>query len=267
MRALFHRELLDTVVVFLRGSMKRLLLDLPDLLILFALCGLFSAVVGYRCWLSRKGSPGASPAGPPPAHLLVGLFFACYIGFYIHIVPMLPRYFLYSLPFLLYGAVAGVQAVAIKPYRIAGLLMLTGGMFLANLRGQYYPAVTTHDGFLLERSLEYLDDMRLNISLAKRLETQYYDVTIVTSYPYAHMFALPEMGYVTRPLAAVTIDGPLRHGGAAYRAALAASTRDTVWVYAPNCFSSRYAYYPHEDRLIEAVSHAGRQVLIFHNIE
>jgi hypothetical protein len=268
LRERFYMEASDTIAVFLRGSMKRLLIDLPDLLALFAVAALFCVWTAYQSrMIFRPSRPREPQTDIPPVFIMVGLFLACYVGFYIHIIPMLPRYFLYSLPFLLFTAIAGVQVIFRKPWQKIAVLALIAGLFLINMRGPFYPAVITNDGFLLERSLEYMDDMRLNIALAKRMESQYYNHVVVTSPPYTQMLTMPELGYVERPLPVVTVSGPLRNMSAEFNAALASAAPDTVWLYGPNAFSSRYAFYPDEDLLIERLSYGARQIVLFRNIE
>ncbi len=195
--------------------------------------------------------------------MLMILFFSWFTLFYMNIIIILPRYFLLCLPVLLFGLISLMVRYFKRTWLIrSGILILTG-LFLYNLSGRLYPAYPKNDGFILERSLEYMDDMRLNIQLAKRLEEKYADTTIITSWPYIQMLVLPQLGYVTKPLNAVTISGPLSYGPFTK----AAATKDTVWVYGPNCFSGMYGYYPHEDELVETISKGERQVVIFRNIE
>ena len=262
LRETLYREASDTIVVFLRGSIKREVLDSPELSVLFTIAALFMVGVAWRFWHPRTGASRMAPSD-----LMACLFVFSFLCFYVNIIPMLPRYFFYCLPFLLYGLIRLIDQAINAPFFTAAILLILSGLVFSNRTGQFYTPITTRDGFLLERSLEYVEDMRLNLSLAKRLEDHYAGVAIITSPPYAQMLALPELGYVTRPLAAVTRSGPLRYGGLAYREAVRAAVGDTVWLYGPNCFSSHYAYNPQEDRVIETFGEGPRQITLFTNIE
>ena len=265
LRQAFHLERNDMIVALLQGSLKSILLTLPDFLGLYLVAGFYCGMMALA-YIGTIRLLRYDFNQRERVDLLFSTFFICFTVFYINIVNILPRYLLYCLPALLYCLMMMFHYILKKPNRVIVAIVLTALIFLGNMHGRFYTPAPGNNGFILERSLEYLDDMRLNMKLAGRLEAQYRDVTIVTSQPFIQMLVLPELGYVTAPLDAVTIDGPLLYGPASssFRSSGGA---DKVWVHAPNAFSSRYGYYAEEDQLIETVSYGKRQAFIFHNIE
>jgi len=261
----YQGQEIDGLVKFMRGALKGFFRSMPDFLMLYLVFGLFTCLTLKRH--IQKSSfhikPFFTNLFKDRLNMLMILFLSWFTLFYMNIIIILPRYFLLCLPVLLFGLISLTVRYLKRTWLIrSGLLILTG-LFLYNLSGRLYSAYPKNDGFILERSLEYMDDMRLNIQLAKHLEEKYADTTIITSWPYIQMLVLPQLGYVTKPLNAVTINGPLSYGPFTK----AAVTQDTVWVYGPNCFSGMYGYYPHEDELIETITKGERQVVIFRNIE
>ncbi|MDP6052621.1 MAG: hypothetical protein QF879_09750 [Candidatus Latescibacteria bacterium] len=260
----FYQEI-DDAFRFMRGALKGFFQSMPDFLMLYLIFGLFTGLTLKRHLQEASFTikPFFITLFKDRLNILMIVFLSWFTLFYMNIIIILPRYFLLCLPVLLFGLISLMVRYLKRTWLIrSGILILTG-LFLYNLSGRLYSAYPKNDGFILERSLEYMDDMRLNIQLAKRLEEKYADTTIITSWPYIQMLVLPQLGYVTKPLNAVTINGPLSYGPFTK----AAATKDTVWVYGPNCFSGMYGYYPHEDELIETISKGERQVVIFRNIE
>ncbi|HIG47453.1 MAG TPA: hypothetical protein EYQ20_13865 [candidate division Zixibacteria bacterium] len=260
----FYQEI-DDAFRFMRGALKGFFQSMPDFLMLYLIFGLFTGLTLKRHLQEASFTikPFFITLFKDRLNILMIVFLSWFTLFYMNIIIILPRYFLLCLPVLLFGLISLMVRYLKRAWLIrSGILILTG-LFLYNLSGRLYSVYPKNDGFILERSLEYMDDMRLNIQLAKRLEEKYADTTIITSWPYIQMLVLPQLGYVTKPLNAVTINGPLSYGPFTK----AAATKDTVWVYGPNCFSGMYGYYPHEDELIETISKGERQVVIFRNIE
>jgi tetratricopeptide (TPR) repeat protein len=123
------------------------------------------------------------------------------VGYFIRVYA--PRYLVLTIPLI--WLVIGIRLAALAPAtRRWGLLplLLVVGFNVANLDGRFYPDMgPMRRNGLYERSLEYLADHRSNIEAARRLESQYAETPIVACRPYVHFFALPRLGYVSRPLA------------------------------------------------------------------
>jgi hypothetical protein len=260
----FYQEI-DDAFRFMRGALKGFFRSMPDFLVLYLIFGLFTMLTlkGHLQTTSLNLKAFLTALFKDRLNILMIFFLSWFTLFYMNIIIILPRYFLLCLPVLLFGLISLIVHYLKRIWLIRSAILILIGFLLYNLNGRLYSTYAYNDGFMLERSLEYMDDMKLNIKLAKHLEEKYADTTIITSWPYIQMLVLPDLGYVTKPLNAMTIDGPLSYGPFTKTTA----TKDTVWVYGPNCFSSRYGYYPHEDELIERITSGERQVIIFRNIE
>lgn len=260
----FYLEI-DDAFRFMRGALKGFFRSMPDFLVLYLTFGVFTGLTIKRHLQAASYNMKNFFAAffKDRLNIMMIFFLSWFTLFYMNIIIILPRYFLLCLPVLLYGLISLAVRYLKRPWLIRSALLILATVFLYNLHGRFYTPYVGNDGFILERSLEYVDDMRLNMKLSRHLETNYADATIVTSWPYIQMLVLPELGYVDRPLNAITMDGPLIYGPFE----TAAVTKDTVWVYGPNCFSGMYGYYPHEDELIETITHGERQAVIFRNIE
>lgn len=84
---------------------------------------------------------------------------------------------------------------------ILALILITAGIL--NMNGRFYPQMPSRfrrSGEYLERSREYLNDLRENQAASKLLETKYFNRPVVVKWPFLQMLTIPEMGYVSRPL-------------------------------------------------------------------
>jgi hypothetical protein len=74
-----------------------------------------------------------------------------------------------------------------------------------NLHGEIYkkifPSLPSHlNGHILERTLEYSQDLQNNMALASFLEKHYQSSLIVSCWPYTHLLSHPGFGYVKNGL-------------------------------------------------------------------
>lgn len=272
LRSTFLEESSDTLFVLFRGSLKTVIAEVGDFLVLFVLSGVFIGLYVYafihndraRGSLSREGDGLGNPgAVVRRADLLFMLIFVSFGAFFIHIVNILPRYLLYCLPALLYMVIVGVSGITNRRWLRAIVISAIVCLFLVNQNGLFYPSVRANNGFLLERSLEYRDDLKLNERLISYLEQNHRDQTIVTSWPLAQMLTMPRLGYVARPFEVLTSD----------RASLYTPTKAvsdqvpdpdrSVWVYTSNSFSRQNRYYPEDDHLIARIAEGPREAVIY----
>lgn len=207
-----------------------------------------------------------------------GLFLLVFFVFYGQYSNTLPRYFLQSYPFLLmYLALFlyGSEGHA----RVRATLVLLASLFhVVNLHGYFYPSrpsgwrapgvtgeIAGNDGYLLERSLEYRDDLELSLKVAQSLERfdREHNV-VVANWPLTHVLGVPEFGYVDRAWTISNPDRPLDYlehqvrfdqlydlsGPTPERR----GTRDVLWVLVPNTFSTPQLSLQHQqDVLIDTV--------------
>lgn len=127
------------------------------------------------------------------------LIFIC--GFYMafFVVSQLPRYTgCVVFPLVIFICLLSYK---IKISRALALFFLVIG--LVSMHGKFYSAIPPHlarSGECLERSREYLIDLRLNQELCLLLEKNSQTNPVVAKWPYVQMFTVPEFGYVDKSL-------------------------------------------------------------------
>jgi hypothetical protein len=92
---------------------------------------------------------------------------------------------------------------------LAGLLLISG---LLCLNGSFYlplPLRKCRTGEFLERSREYLPVIEENRIVCKKLEKNYFNDSIVATWPFVQMLTVPEFGYVEKNLPNVLAVGVL----------------------------------------------------------
>ena len=272
LRGTFNQESNDMLVVFFRGSLKQILFDMPDFFALYVVGGVFfcamavtilrnSRLLRIELLIQSFSEYNRTPTGR--INLIMILFFVFFTGFYIHIVNILPRYLLYCLPVLLYFLTTGLLTVLERPQIVITAVTVLIFLQLTNREGRLYIPDSGNNGFILERSLEYRDDMRLNRQLVQHLEEHYRNHTIVTSWPMAQMLTIPELGYVDRPFQVLTSDRPCLYGPTEQVTDDILNEPDVIWVYTPNAFSRKNTFYPEDDHLITTLSYGDRIAHIY----
>jgi hypothetical protein len=135
---------------------------------------------------------------------------------------------------------------------------------LVNARGRFLPtkyadwsvpgdarAQVANDGWLLERSLEYRDDLELNRALAAALEKRRDDV-IVAGWPLLQLLAEPRFGYVTRPVPLAAAETTLEWAVPAIaRAARVPDRSRFVRIVSPNVYANETSRVLPGDDVIE----------------
>lgn len=154
-----------------------------------ALCGVVAIYI-----LIRKGAMARRKL----FSLLLLIFIAGFwVAYSIHGIPI-PRYVVITV-----FPVMFLLAANMNPK----LARITGGVFLVLhcvfWFYNWFPALpedTARTGSDLERSREYLEDLRANINICRILEEQAFDTPIVVKWPFVQMLTVPEFGYVSNPL-------------------------------------------------------------------
>ena len=159
----------------------------------------------------------------------------------------LPRYLVSTIPFLwilLSAQIAVAQRMrALAVVAIVGMIAFN----LANQYGRFYPDVAAvhgtelaRSGAVLERSREYLAEHRANLDAVRTLEELQPDAPIFAATPYAHFMALPQLGYVQRPLSGYGLNG-FSETFPAFRdvsvAALESQPEEAIFVSVGNTFA------------------------------
>ncbi len=154
-------------------------------------------------------------------------WFVLFINFYA----VSPRYRVALYPFLIFLVVYG--ATLVLKWKTFQRVLLAGALSAACLMsyGLFYGSVSENDHVLLERSLEYRNDLELNRRLVKAAEERYNDKLIVAPFTIAQALATPELGYVHSKLKVMIYGFPLKYGDIAnYPGLQNLNLRKTVFV-------------------------------------
>lgn len=193
-----------------------------------------------------------------------GLVFAgVFVGFYCQYENVLPRYFLQAFPIVLVTLVAISGAIVPRTW-VGTALFLFVVFSIVNARGRFHPTkrgdwsvpgdgrlLVTNDGWLLERSLEYQDDLALNRALATRLEGLQEHV-VVAGWPLLHMLAEPRFGYVTTVPRLAAAETPLTWAVPRMNSAGRVEERaNFLRIVSPNVYASEASRVRPGDEVIE----------------
>lgn len=257
---------------------RRVLWIVPDMGWAFAVAVVGALVVAGLAW-RRKASW---------TELVSATFVLLFLAFFGQYTNTLPRYFLqvhgHVLLLLLALVVRdGRNARVVRPWLAVAALAQA-----FNHYGVLYPAVPagwrvpghadarlrSNDGHVLERSMEYRDDLLLDVELARRLER--FDrarTLVVAPWPITHALAFPEFGYVDRawrtssPSVPITFDPnatPLRDVyDAGTRPPRQRVHGDVVWVLVPSVYlPGALALQPSIDVVEEVVERGAHRAFI-----
>ncbi len=137
---------------------------------------------------------------------------AMIIGFTINYYAMniiLPRYSIWVFPLELILFAILLQRTPRVFSTLCALLIVFN---VANHSGFVYrlinPAPLNGFAMYLERSMEYRNDLICNREMAKFAEEKFQECDIITCWPFTHILAEPRFGYVQKPLAVVSVNGP-----------------------------------------------------------
>ena len=121
----------------------------------------------------------------------------------------------------------------------AGLAVLLG---IAAMDGLFYPALqplSSRSGEYLERSREYITDLRSNVAFCRVLEKDAFLNPIVAKWPFVQMLTMPELGYVTNPAPDVYAVGTLpKYTSAKLFTGFQNMPENTLYIYAFNSFEA-----------------------------
>jgi len=132
--------------------------------------------------------------------LVMSLFGLMWILLILNFPSGAHRYRVILYPFSLFF-VFYVVSLLIPSHRMRKLgLIVFMILVLLNSYGFYTHNYSATNHVLLEYSLEYRNDLKLNQLLSKTLEEKYSHLSIGAPFMLAHILAFPELGYVKRPL-------------------------------------------------------------------
>lgn len=139
-----------------------------------------------------------------------GMWFLLYMQFSV----LIARYQLYLLPFFLFSLIFAMSYV-LEEKVLKKVILVFLLIFGLNAWGQLYrqkdSSMFSHNTY--ERSLEYRNDLKLNLKLVETLEQKYADYTVGAPLLVAQMLNFDEVGYVKKPFDVVVYGMPSTHEG------------------------------------------------------
>ncbi|MFZ5572839.1 MAG: tetratricopeptide repeat protein [Thermodesulfobacteriota bacterium] len=175
--------------------------------------------------------------------LLLGLFI---FGFWISLLLFQNPLYRYStfIVFPLFGLLAILSTKAVpQGATLPALFFIV--FHLLNQWGAFLPSPPEslrRSGETLERSREYLEDLKAHQALFRTIQQDLKDRNIAAKYPYIQMLTMPELGYVEKPLPhvfSVTIHPDYTPARMITSPVL--FDPDTVYFYAQNIFEATFS--------------------------
>jgi hypothetical protein len=221
-------------------------------------------------WIALRAARGRAD----PLEIDLGLLLLAFTGFYCQYVNVLPRYFLQVWPALLGALVLGGIALAVPRRSIGALLVLFAVLGVVNTHGRFHPTrwaewrepgsgrpLVSNDGWLLERSMEYRDDLAIDRELARRLEEhagrrvdQEGGELVTAGWPLLQLLAIPQLGYVKEPLRLESTETPIHYGPAEIpRAGSALPGESRLRVISPNVYGGEHSRVLPRDIVLDTV--------------
>jgi hypothetical protein len=157
----------------------------------------------------KKHEPYGDQFIPSVMFLFAGTWFLLFFNFYA----VSPRYRVTLYPFLVFVVVYGVTCI-LKwgiVQRLAAVGVLIVSCWLSY--GIFYGSIPENDHVLLERSLEYRNDLEVNRRLIRIAQERYNNQLIVAPFTIAQALAIPELGYVKTKLNVMIYGFGLKYGG------------------------------------------------------
>ena len=187
--------------------MSRYLRQVPDLLVL--MIGYLAATVLLAPWRLRTG--GARPLAPvrddeQTRFLSVAFLFAAFFSFYLLLpvlgiaAPILPRYYVQIVPFVIVGLVAALRT-RLDDRMLVGLLLLMILWSGINRNGDLYADNSLNNFALIERSGAYTDLLDLQIMGILALEELPDSIPVFYDQPAHYKLEYPLMGCANERLA------------------------------------------------------------------
>ncbi|MDZ4774668.1 MAG: glycosyltransferase family 39 protein [Planctomycetota bacterium] len=217
------------------------------------------ALFALTPWIARRVQCGAAR----PIEIDGLVFTGAFVGFYCQYENVLPRYFVQCFPILIVALATATATLLPRTVVVVGLLAFAA-FGLVNARGRFHPTkladwnlpedqgvLVSNDGWLLERSLEYQDDLALNRAIAARCEAL-RDEVVVASWPLLQMLCEPRFGYVTTPVQLAAAETALEWSSPPIEIGSRSRDRSNfVRVVSPNVYASEVSRVRPGDEIVE----------------
>jgi len=114
---------------------------------------------------------------------------------------------------------------------VHGMVTLGIGFSLICSYGLLYKPLNENADSIFERSLEYRNDLKLDMLISEKAQENYQHVTIGAPFTTAHILNFPELGYVTKDLDVMIYGYPCTYGGIKnFKGLKTIDIAKTVWI-------------------------------------
>jgi len=184
------------------GGMMGFLNGLPSLKIMYLpWLYLISFILffGVVAWKSKKDFLKVLAKKYYPQFVVfiyAGMWFALFLNY----TEVSPRYKLALAPYLILCMVFAILVLPKIKRLVPILAFFMVGMTALGSHGFYHFKLKPNYHIFSERSLEYRNDLKMNIQLARFLEENFFEFKIGAPFIMAQKFIFPELGYVKMPM-------------------------------------------------------------------
>ncbi len=197
-------------------------------------------------------------------YLSAGMWYLLFLNFYA----VSPRYMLGVTPFVIAGIVYVFLLAIPQLNRISVFVLLVIlGLTALNAYGLSHRGQGTTYHVLSERSLQYRNDLKLNMKMARLIEKKYSHLTIGAPFITAQILRIPELGYVQEPLDVMAYGMPVTYAGIKRFEGLdKISIMNTLWIGIPEQFKVKgdFTYPVHEkDKIIQELVLGDNYAVLF----
>jgi len=192
-----------------------------------------------------------------------GMWFLLFFNFYA----VSPRYRIVSYSFVVFCSFCAVALIirnkmvqkCLLVFVIVAALFSSYGYFYGSLPGNYH--------VLLERSLEYRNDLKLNQKMAAFIEEKFSNAKIGAPFVLAQLLGLPELGYVKKDLDVMIYGFECQYGGIENYPGLAnLQIANTIYVAAQVDKTKENTMYPlhaQYDKIIKEIQYGDKKAWLF----
>jgi len=197
------------------------------------------------------------------------IFAGMWFGLFINVSVMAYRYELFLMPFLVFCLFFVVNILTRSKNIIYWLLIASVVVFSLGSYGMFhfkkYPS-SIYSYHKFERSLEYRNDLKLHMRLAKEIEERFSGFTIGAPFVIAQKLALANLGYVKKPMDVVIYGMPCTYGGIKnFQGLKAMDIRKTIWIGFPDSNILGDVPYPVDpkDKVLKKIVVGDKEVVLF----
>lgn len=193
--------------------------------------------------------------------ICAGMWFVLFVNFYA----VSPRYRLLLTPFLIFCVVFIFNELIKREMVIKMILVAMVIFMLALSYGAFYTPLKTNDHVLLERSLEYRNDLNVHMRMAKEVENNYSGYLIAAPFTVAQLLALPELGYVHKTLDVMIYSMRCTYGNIKNFQGLSyLDIAKTVWVGVVTEVPKPFIYpIDPQDRILKEIVSGNKKITLF----